>query len=391
MRANPGGEIDPADVVGRDSLIEGLWRVLARQSLELTAERRIGKSSVIKKMTVEPAPGFLAVYQDLEGVRSRLEFVETVYRHAEAFLSRRKKRADRLHRLLTSLGGVQFRGLKLPRAMAPDWKPLLHAVAEDLQEHLDRTLVFFWDEMPFMLQNIERAEGVEAAREVLDVLRSIRQTCPALRMVYTGSIGLHHVLSDLREAADVAHAPMNDMDRVEVPPLACADAVDLAGRILAGEAIPCARPGETSETLAVEVDGVAYYVHLVLDGLVKAGTEASPDTVRDHVTAKVHDPTDPWNLSHFHRRVEPYYGERGPLALALLDAIAGSEQAVARSMLINIAQAKFEAADSHAVVEMLACLVRDHYVVADAAGAYQIASSVLRRWWNFHRVEGLDG
>ena len=57
MRANPGGEIDPADVLGRGPLIQGIWRVLERQSLELTAERRIGKSSVIKKMTVEPAEG----------------------------------------------------------------------------------------------------------------------------------------------------------------------------------------------------------------------------------------------------------------------------------------------------------------------------------------------
>ena len=157
MRANPGGEIDPADVLGRDQLIQSIWRVLERQSLELTAERRIGKSSVIKKMTAEPADGFLAVYQDLEGIRTRLQFVESIYRQVEAFLSRRKKTARRLHKLVTTLSGVQFRGWKLPEMAPPDWTRLLDALCEDLHEHLDGAVVFFWDEMPFMLQNIRAA------------------------------------------------------------------------------------------------------------------------------------------------------------------------------------------------------------------------------------------
>ncbi|BCL36987.1 hypothetical protein [Nostoc sp. MS1] len=53
LRANPGGEIAPAEVFGRDTLIQNLWRVLERQSLVLSAERRMGKTCVVKKMTKE--------------------------------------------------------------------------------------------------------------------------------------------------------------------------------------------------------------------------------------------------------------------------------------------------------------------------------------------------
>ena len=35
MRANPGGNLDPKDVVGRDRIIEELWDVLSRQSVVL--------------------------------------------------------------------------------------------------------------------------------------------------------------------------------------------------------------------------------------------------------------------------------------------------------------------------------------------------------------------
>jgi len=41
MKANPGGQIIPDQVVGRDGLIRDLWETLERQSVLLTAERRI--------------------------------------------------------------------------------------------------------------------------------------------------------------------------------------------------------------------------------------------------------------------------------------------------------------------------------------------------------------
>ena len=132
--------------LGRDALIQSLWRVLARQSLELSAERRIGKSSVIKKMTAEPAPGFVAFYQDLEGVRTRLEFVESVHRQVEVLLSGKRKQLHRLRALARALGGAEFSGVRLPRVSAPDWKRLLQAICEDLQDNVLQTMVFFWDE-----------------------------------------------------------------------------------------------------------------------------------------------------------------------------------------------------------------------------------------------------
>jgi hypothetical protein len=390
MRANPGGEIDPADVLGRDQLIASIWRVLSRQSLELTAERRIGKSSVIKKMTAEPVPGFGAVYQDLEGIRTRLQFVQSVYRQTEALLSRRKKTADRLSRLVRTISGTEIRGLKLPKVAAPDWKRLLVAICEDLQEHLDVVLVFFWDEMPFMLQNIRASEGSTAAREVLDVLRSIRQSITGIRMVYTGSIGLHHVLAELRGGGEVSHAPMNDMDRLDVPPLERADAIDLAQRIIAGESLPADAPVETADALAKEVNGIAYYVHLVLDGLVKEGWDATPDTVRSLVRRKIHDPTDPWNLAHFFSRTSSYYGKERGLALALLDALAGTD-AMSRSHLIRVAQAMADVRDPHEVIAMLARLTNDHYVAPDAEGDYRFCYTVVQRWWRHHRVDAVEG
>ena len=42
MQSNPGGDLSPRDVVGRDLFIDQLWRRLKSQSVLLNAERRIG-------------------------------------------------------------------------------------------------------------------------------------------------------------------------------------------------------------------------------------------------------------------------------------------------------------------------------------------------------------
>lgn len=57
MRANPGGVLAPEDVIGRSGLIQHIWRVLETQSVVLTSERRVGKTSVIRKMVAAPEGG----------------------------------------------------------------------------------------------------------------------------------------------------------------------------------------------------------------------------------------------------------------------------------------------------------------------------------------------
>ena len=86
MKTNPGGQIDPKSVIGRERLIQLLWETVDLQSLVITAERRIGKTTVMKKMEREPIAGWLPVYQDLESCHSAMEFAMAVYRKIHEFL-----------------------------------------------------------------------------------------------------------------------------------------------------------------------------------------------------------------------------------------------------------------------------------------------------------------
>ena len=102
MKANPGGMISPDQVIGRDKLIANLWSVLERQSLILSAERRMGKTTVIRKMAAEERGDRLIIFRDVENVRSPVEFVELVWQDIEEYLSSKGK-AKRVRDFLSQI------------------------------------------------------------------------------------------------------------------------------------------------------------------------------------------------------------------------------------------------------------------------------------------------
>lgn len=176
MRINPGGQLAPNEVVGRDRFIGDLWDTLEAQSVVLSAERRLGKTCVVKKMQAEPRPGFRPLYRDLEGVSSPLEFAQRVAADVVPLLGATARTGLRLHALLERLGvgeiGAGGLIVRLPDTHASQWKALLESAIGDACERTDDMLVFFWDEVPLMIQKLA-VTSPRDAMEVLDVLRSL--------------------------------------------------------------------------------------------------------------------------------------------------------------------------------------------------------------------------
>jgi len=385
MKANPGGQIDPREIVGRDKLVARLWDVLQRQSLVLIAERRMGKTCVMTKMRSDPPHGVLTVYRDLEGLRSPLEFVEGVFHDVEGHLSRLERTAVKARALLTHLGGADVPKFgRLPNVAATHWKVLLTRILEDLADHQSGLVVLFWDEMPMMLKNIKDASGEAVALEILDTLRSLRQMHKSLRMVYTGSIGLHNVIRSLKKSGN-PDDPTNDMQTEDVPPLSRPDAIELAQKLFAGEGMQGADE-VTAAAIADSVDCIPYYIHHVVDQMKHRGTATDPDSVRQLVAACLIDPQDPWHLQHYRERIDSYYDEADrPFMLAMLDALATAQSPLTFDEVYRLVKAKVVTDDKERVLGLLGLLKRDHYARPEPDGRVRFSFSIVKRWWGLSR------
>lgn len=388
MRANAGGQIDLKAVVGRDSLIQNLWETLEQQSVVITAERRIGKTTILRKMEAEPAPGWVPVFQDLERHHSAMDFALSVYREVDRFLTGQSKAARRAKELLQKLGGVEIGGaLKLPTTSEADWKDVLTRSIEDLIEEngkSGRRLLFLWDEVPFMLANIRDREGERTAMEILDVLRSLSQTHPNLRMVLTGSIGLHHVLRSLREA-NYAGTPVNDMAKIEVPPLAESDAIQLARKLLNGEKIITQDEAATAGRIAGEADCIPFFIHHIVKALKTRGIEGSDENVRALVAAQLTDANDPWELLHYRERIPTYYRSDAKSVLVILDSLAAAIAPLALGDLHREVKAASRFGDREKLLGLVTSLERDHYLQRDPDGRVRFRFPLIQRWWKLNR------
>lgn len=388
MRVNVGGQLAPEDVLGRDKLIATIWKALETQSVILSAERRIGKTNLIRKMEAEAPADKLPIYRDLEGTKTPLEFAENVYRDVEQYLSTIQKAGTRMQNLLKHLGGVQIGGaLKLPENVPQhQWKDLLTATIADLVEQQDRTIVLFWDEMPYMIYDIARHVGESAAMEVLDTLRQMRNQHRNLRMVFTGSIGLHNVITSFKKIG-YANAPTNDMKLIDVPTLSPPDAEEVAHRLLQGERVPGDDLNGIAHAIAQACDGNAFYIQFVVDRIAQGDTPADVALVEDVIQDSLTDPQDGWHMRHYRERIDTYYTvpEDRAFALAILDSVASSPQPLSFDSLFNQIKSRMATDDAERTRDMLTLLQRDHYLVQERTGAYRFRFPLIQRSWRLQR------
>jgi hypothetical protein len=386
MRVRLSGNPRPEDVIGRDQIIASLWERLAQGSAVITAERRMGKTSVIQKMNAQQPPNFVGDYQDLEEISTPEDLVRNIYNKICEVLSTQQRFKQLFQNLLKDWGGEKFLSVGLPHPKI-SWQQNLQIIIKDLSSQLDpnEIWIFFWDELPLALEKIRVNSGASAAMSVLDNFRSIRQTYNNIRMVYTGSIGLHHVIGKLRDAG-YTNSPINDMYKLNLPPLANEDALYLAQQLLIGENIATTSITEVGNGIVEAVNGIPFYIHHVVDLL---NGRSSPVDILDINTAITNalEEVNIWELGDYEERIQKYYLESNyKLALLALDKLAISEKLLSFTELLDLAKAEIDVVDKEDFRKVLKLLEQDHYVSREVGGGYCFRFQLVKKYWQIQRL-----
>jgi hypothetical protein len=319
---------------------------------------------------------------------SATEFAMSVYKEIHEFLGLKGKGMRRAKEWFTAMGGTEIGGLfKLPEKSGAHWKDILTRAIEDLINENDvngSRLLFLWDEMPFMLASIRDREGEQTAMEVLDLLRALRQTHARLRMVITGSIGLHHVLTSLKKK-NYSNSPVNDMLAIDVPPLDDVDAIKLATQLIEGEALASPDIADAAAAIAHEADCFPFYIHHIVRALKIRALPANRENVAQVVASQLVDANDPWELLHYRERIPNYYQGDQQTVLLLLDQLATQTSAASVNELLAMIKGASSFDDRERLLHVLSLMERDHYLKRDAEGRYQFRFPLISRWWKINR------
>ena len=368
LSPNPGGMGGPGDLVGRETELVRLHEAVSAGGAHVTGERRMGKTWLVKKLQDDLEDTVTAIYVSAETKTLDLfsdRLLETLRQNK--LVGRKindwEAEVDGELKLNVGVAGLTLTG-KVTRHADATQKQL--DVLDLLSSQEKGPVVLIIDEITRLCEKL----GQEGAQEFLSGLRSRRQSGGS-PLVISGSIGLHHTLSDM--------SPINDLWTVEVGPLEEDDAVILAVRLLKGiDAEPTPR---LVAQIVRETSAIPYYIQGVVDQM-----RYKPHLdVESIVTYCITHNT--WQTEHYVTRLKEYYGsEREAHALAVLDIIALSNKPFSVDTINSMMTARNP--DLHLtrdeMLKLLDDLEKDHYLVREG-DSDRMSSPLLARIWRHHR------
>jgi hypothetical protein len=372
---NPGGSLRPEHVLGRDELIARYWAKLETQSLALLAPRRVGKTSITKRMIAFAPERFVIHARDLEDIESVVHFARALFEDVEAHLRKFTRAATRGRAVLESLGIFEIKDFKIELGEL-SWRKLLDQVFADLDEHAQiqgRLVVLVWDEFTYFISELALGGNERDAMALLDSLRAARQKYLHVRMVLTGSIGLPEIERRLRNAGHRNRA-LNDVAAEIVPMFDEANARVVTAALIRGATLDV-KP-DVLDAIVEFSEGHPMIIQLLVEGL-KAHERIDVNTVEAEFRKIIEPPGDPLDLRYYAERIDQNFdGKDAELAHEILDALALEPGQTLNELLEGLPSGTTRSLLSG----LLRHLIDDFYIVREG-GKHDFRLRLLREFW----------
>ncbi len=384
-----GAPVTGDDFFGRKKELRNARRYLeARQSLLLSAPRRIGKSSLAKKLKDDfSAKGWKCLYIDLQGIATMEAFLRTLIEalHTEKVMSLGNLKAFLEDVFGKVEGSISLWSIKVDLKNRDMTESLFRRLAA-LLDHSHDTLIII-DELPLFLgslvdRNIENRETVET---MLSWFRNLRQEDnSAIRWIFCGSVGLRNFTN----YHGLSHT-INDLTDLEVGSLPDDEARGLL-KALADSYHLSMDDVLIDLTLDRLQWPIPYFIQLLVDRLL---TEIEHPEERVVTIDDVEHAIDSLSCSDlfmtWDERLKEYRNLES-LARLTLDNLAATESGMTKDNLLTIAMEGKPATEEPKVkselTKVLEMLIHDGYIMREEKYR-KFRSPLLRKWWKYKFID----
>lgn len=361
-------------------------------SMQLSAPRRVGKSSILKSLMDTPAPGYYFVYIDVESARDAQNFYRKIYKEIlkSDFLTKGKQ----VWQQLKDGSNHIFGRLKNIKIGVLGEIGLNEDTPVDYEEELinflsglnigENKLVILIDEFPEVLLNIveDRNGETQLARNFLQSNRALRNN-DALRgkvqFIYTGSSSLNLTAENLNSSELI-----NDIASVPIDPLTPLNAADFVTLILKEYGYTIDRP--RMDYMIEKVEWlIPFYFQLMIQEIIDmTGPEESisKETINNAVN-KVSSRRNDNHFEHYVKRLRRVFPRKQYEFVQLFLNKLCNIELITRSEATNLA---FGIISEGEVRKILSSLINDGYIVLidSIDPSYKFNSSILKNWWYNH-------
>lgn len=380
-----GPPVTGEDFYGRiDELVRAHEFLNTNHSLALSAPRRIGKSSFAKRLIEDKKrEGWNCVYIDLEGIRTKDEFLQLLinqFEKSKIWTEAVNVAGSFINRVFESIKGVG--PVEFDFSSTEKVKNLYASLSEVINHTKDTLIVV--DEITLYLNILDRSdEKHQEAEFFLNWFRSLRQvTGSRIRWIFCGSVGLHN-FTRMRNLS----MTINDLVSFDFDALSYDEAKGLINALAESEQIPF--DAHLTEYLLDKIDWhIPYFIQLLFTNIknYKDVRNGVTENMIDDAFDKLAQAKD---LSTWSERLSEYNGEESGARL-LLKELSKAEDGLSRDQLLAvyaryIDENPVKADDKLSLI--LNMIEHDGYVMRAAGGVRRFRSPLLKKWWYYNFVE----
>jgi hypothetical protein len=381
-----GPPVEGDDFFGREKEIKQANRLLeSNHSLLLSAPRRIGKSSLAKRLIEEKKRvGWKCVYIDLEQTTTEEGFIRLVI---EAFSENNiwKQVTDGVSKgistLLDRIQKVSVGPFDINLSKADDQEDLYKDLKELICHDEDTFIVV--DELTLFLGVLYKSSnGPEKVSFILNWLRSLRQVSKTkVRWLFCGSVGLRNFTSNLELGYTI-----NDLTEFSLDELSREEAIGLLSQLCQSEDIHM-----DAQLVDYTLDklhwNIPYFIQVIFSKLSEEydGQTITRENVDDAYT-KLYSES---YLNTWSERLIEYRDFEVP-ARRVLKALCVHPEGLTRESLLHLLMTGRESSEldevDYALSKLLRMLENDGYTLKkDSVRAFR--SPLLRDYWYHAFVE----
>ena len=364
----------------REFELEDIWDVIQKGGhVLLSAPRRVGKTSIMRKIEDEPKDGYIVMYIDTESADGENEFWAKLY-HAiteEEFVNKIQTQAQNLWESIKNirLKKVTAAGVEFDEARVTDFEHSFKKIIESLDGNIK--LIIMLDEFAQTVENIIKYEDEKNALSLLKAhhtLRMDKKRFPNINFIYAGSIGLESVVRKINGTKYI-----NDLTGVKISPLEFEDAKNFIDELLTTQKFKMDDMQKKYFLDKIEWL-IPFYIQLILDEIRKLYRQ-NPNLTSSMIDEAIENAIGHRNyFDHWQIKLKEAFDKNSYLfAKEVLNTICENDIIISSEIFNLITKHSLDDDDAK---EIIHSLVYDGYINNnDDIKKYRFNSPILRMWW----------